>query len=173
MCVSLKIFFCLFLVFSTDRFWPQLHSPPGSEKITALKYIGWQFMATNMLTTNTSGTSFHSLALLSAVTRWLKRPFSTLKWLAIISTRASFSNSEKGVAFVLTAFSMWLVNSGKSMWVKYHPHPHPTPRDKIAAYSQMIFSNAFSWMKSFVCCLIFHWRLFLRVQLTITQHWFR
>ena len=46
-------------------------------------------------------------------------------------------------------------------------------RDKTDAISQMIFSSAFSWMKMFECRLRFHWRLFLRVLLTIFQHWFR
>ena len=41
------------------------------------------------------------------------------------------------------------------------------PPDKIAAFSQTIFSDAFSWMNSFVNWLNFHWILFLRVQLTI------
>ena len=36
-----------------------------------------------------------------------------------------------------------------------------------------IISDAFSWMKSFVLWLKFHWSLFLTVQLTITQYWFR
>ena len=36
----------------------------------------------------------------------------------------------------------------------------------MAAISQTIFSDAFSWMKSFVFWSKFHW-----VQLTITQHW--
>ena len=48
-----------------------------------------------------------------------------------------------------------------------------SPLDKVAAISQQIFSDAFSWMKSFVFWLKFHWSLFLMVQLTITQHWFR
>ena len=47
------------------------------------------------------------------------------------------------------------------------------PLDKMAAMSQTIFSDAFSWMKSFVFWLKFHWSLFLRVQLTITHHWFK
>ena len=47
------------------------------------------------------------------------------------------------------------------------------PLDKMAAILQTIFSNAFSWMKSFVFWLTFHLSLFLRVQLVITQHWFR
>ena len=38
--------------------------------------------------------------------------------------------------------------------------------NKMAAILQTAFWNAFSWMKSFVS-------RFLRVQMTITQHWFR
>ena len=47
------------------------------------------------------------------------------------------------------------------------------PLDKMATKSQMIFSDAFSWMKSYVFWLKSHWSLFLRVQLTINWHWFR
>ena len=46
-------------------------------------------------------------------------------------------------------------------------------RDKMAAIFQTIFSNAFSWMKMYEFRLKFHWSLFLRVQLTISQYWFR
>ena len=35
------------------------------------------------------------------------------------------------------------------------------------------FSDAFSWMKCFAFWSKFHWNLFLRIQLTIFQHWFR
>ena len=44
---------------------------------------------------------------------------------------------------------------------------------KMAAISLTIFSDAFLWLKGFVLWLKFHWSLSLRVQLTITQHWFR
>ena len=44
------------------------------------------------------------------------------------------------------------------------------PVDKMDAISQMIFSDVFLWMKSFVFWLNFHWSLFLRFQLTINQH---
>ena len=47
------------------------------------------------------------------------------------------------------------------------------PLDKRATISQTIFSDEFSWMKSFVFWLKFHWSLFLRVPWKITQHWFR
>ena len=46
-------------------------------------------------------------------------------------------------------------------------------RNKIDAILQMTFSNAISWMKMFEFRLKFHWSLFLKVQLTIFQHWFR
>ena len=45
--------------------------------------------------------------------------------------------------------------------------------DKMAMTSPTIFGNAFSWMESFVFRLEFHWSLFLRIQLTISQHYFR
>ena len=47
------------------------------------------------------------------------------------------------------------------------------PLDKMADISQTTFSNAFSWMIFFVFWLEFHPSLFLKVQLTINQHWFR
>ena len=46
-------------------------------------------------------------------------------------------------------------------------------RDKMATFSQTTLSNAFSLMKILEFRLKFHWSLFLRVQLTIFQHWFR
>ena len=46
-------------------------------------------------------------------------------------------------------------------------------RDKMAAISQTTLSNAFSWMKMLEFRKIFHWSLFIRVQLIISQHWFR
>ena len=45
--------------------------------------------------------------------------------------------------------------------------------DKMAAISQTIRSNAFSWMKTFVFWFEFHWSLFPRVRFTISQIWFR
>ena len=46
-------------------------------------------------------------------------------------------------------------------------------RDKMAAVSQTMFSNAFSWMKMYEFRLHFHWSLVLRLQLMIFQHLFR
>ena len=46
-------------------------------------------------------------------------------------------------------------------------------RDKMAVIFQTTFSSGFSWTKMYEFRLKFHWSLFLRVQLTIFQHWFR
>ena len=46
-------------------------------------------------------------------------------------------------------------------------------RDKMAAFFQMTSSSAFSWMQIYEFWLGFHWTLFLRVQLTKFEHWFR
>ena len=45
-------------------------------------------------------------------------------------------------------------------------------RDKMAAFSQTTLSNAFSWMKKLEFRLKINWSEFLRVLLTIFQHWF-
>ena len=45
--------------------------------------------------------------------------------------------------------------------------------DKMAAILQMIFSDAFLWMKMYEFWLKFHWGFLFRVQLIIFQHWFR
>ena len=59
-----------------------------------------------------------------------------------------------------------------------HHHYHHLPlthwgRDKMAAISQTTFSNEFSWMIMYEYRLKCHWSLFIMVQLTISQHWFR
>ena len=46
-------------------------------------------------------------------------------------------------------------------------------RGKMAAVSQTALSNAFSWMKMLEFQVKCHWSLFLRVQLTLFQHWLR
>ena len=49
----------------------------------------------------------------------------------------------------------------------------PLPLDKMAAISQTIFWDAFSWMKIFEFRLRFHWSLFLMFELAIFHHWIR
>ena len=46
-------------------------------------------------------------------------------------------------------------------------------RDKMAVIFQTTFSDAFPWMKMHAFYLKFNWNSFLRVQLTISQYWFR
>ena len=43
----------------------------------------------------------------------------------------------------------------------------------MTAILRMAFSNAFTWMKTFEFQIKFHWNMFLGLQLTINQYWFR
>ena len=67
----------------------------------------------------------------------------------------------------------------KQSLANYNNKPFPWPklthwgRDQIDTFTQTTFSSAFFWTKIFEFRLKFHWSLFLRVQLTIFQHWFR
>ena len=51
-------------------------------------------------------------------------------------------------------------------WVNFN-----TLRPRINGHH--FLDNIFKWMKMYEFGLIFHWSLYLRVQLTIFQHWFR
>ena len=60
---------------------------------------------------------------------------------------------------------MWMLHSD---WFLTH-----WGRDKMDAIFQTTFSNGYSWMKMYEFRIKFHWSLFLRFPLTISQHWFR
>ena len=84
----------------------------------------------------------------------------------------------KTVRYIVTSQSIcagkyWNTYTLKSthLYTYTHKLTH-LPPGQIAAFPQTIFSYAFSWMKRFVLRLIFH-GVFLRVQLTINQHYFR
>ena len=76
-----------------------------------------------------------------------------------------------------------LVNYGISLSLANHTeHTKPNDyitilthwgRDEIDTIWQTTFLNSFSSMKTYEFWLKFHWSLFVRVQLTIFQHWFR
>ena len=106
------------------------------------------------------------------------------------------TNINESCAFVLTKLGSSIVvhsylSNHNAPPLKYHPSTLPTGevwdwnvekrwivlthwgRDKMAAVSQTTHSDAFSWMKMLEFRLRFRWSLFLRVQLTIFQHWFR
>ena len=69
------------------------------------------------------------------------------------------------------------VRKHTSAWTKFWlPQIHYLThwsRDKMAAIFQTTYLKAFSWMKMYEFWLKFHWSLFLRIQLTTFQHWFR
>ena len=52
-------------------------------------------------------------------------------------------------------------------------HYHIEAKTKWTTFHRRHFSNLFSSMKLFKFLLKFHWSLFLGVQFTILQHWFR
>ena len=58
-------------------------------------------------------------------------------------------------------------------WAMFGKHLTHLSLGRMTAISQTISLDAFSWMKSFVFWFEFHWNLFIRVQLPITEHWFR
>ena len=64
-----------------------------------------------------------------------------------------------------------------SQWLKFRQNDDisvsVSRRDEMTAISPTIYSDAFSWTKSFVIWLKLHWSLSLRVWLTTTEHWFR
>ena len=89
--------------------------------------------------------------------------------------------------FILSLTERWTFNTTNNdtrlrcalctsyyQWLWIHvTHLTHLPLDKMAAISQRIFSDAFLWMYNFVFRSPFYWSLFLRVQLTMTKHWFR
>ena len=90
--------------------------------------------------------------------------------------------SPVGAAPTTSSFSTWHLASRDSAnplresfkcWDLVHLILTHWGRDKMDAISQTTFSITFSWMKMLEFRLNFHWSLFLRVQLTISQHWFR
>ena len=88
----------------------------------------------------------------------------------VVNTMVADDLATQGVrvlaAMILTYFS-WNIPASASDGLTHWG------RDKMAAVLQTTLSNAFSWMKTLEFRLRFHRCLFLRVQLTIIQHWFR
>ena len=78
---------------------------------------------------------------------------------------------------ICIASCFWLLHQGRVMalcwWTNLRDELTYWSRDKMATVSQTTLSNAFSWMKMLEFQSRFHWSLFLGVQLTIFQHWFR
>ena len=76
------------------------------------------------------------------------------------------------IFLVLQLNNEWCVLQSQSLLglLSRYPFFNSSPLNKMATISQIIFPDVFSWMKSFVFSLKFYWSLFLRVQLTITQH---
>ena len=103
---------------------------------------------------------------------WLHIPMATwfIPSLPVTTRERSLSTPQPGKSQCLQTSIMrrhkvihWVYRFVKTHW----------GRDIMAAIFQTTFSNGFSWMKMFEFRLKFHWSLFLRVQLRISQHWFK
>ena len=77
-------------------------------------------------------------------------------WISLTILSSHIENHCSDVTWV-----WWHLKSPAVAWTVSLTH---LPLDKMATSSQTIFSDAFSWMKSFKLWLQFHWSLFLRVQ---------
>ena len=102
-----------------------------------------------------------------------------LTWAQIIAWRCP---GDKPLSEPMTGSLLTHICVTRPQWVKpkqlsvlqlFKNQLNSSPPWHMAAISQTIFLDAFSWMKSFIFWLKFHWSLFLRVQLTITQRWLR
>ena len=86
-----------------------------------------------------------------------------IAWTATVSHRTAVPHS----SYHLLGMFEWSLSLHSCVCIK-------TLRpSKMVIISQTTLANAFSWMKMLKFPLIFHWSLFLRVQLVIFQHWFR
>ena len=74
------------------------------------------------------------------------------------------------VVFIFMYFVRNDKNKGDQSSINHLTH---WGQNKMAVIFQTAFSNAFSWIRRYEFRLRCHWSLFLRVQLTIIQHWFR
>ena len=121
------------------------------------------------------GLAIHQVLLLSKylssceITKATLKNVSSAKWFFknISSNFKARPVPADGLALLAAKASAGAVIS-KLQWHLTH-----LPLDKMATILQMTFSNAFLEWK----CLIFlqklHWSLFLRIQFTINQQWFR
>ena len=89
-----------------------------------------------------------------------------------IICNSHFITNHKYLSHQPTLWHRFDVHKGISASHGYWPLTH-WGRDKMAAFSQTTLSNAFSCLKIFEFRLKIYWSLFLRVELTIFQHWFR
>ena len=96
-------------------------------------------------------TAFSDCLSLIYTKRWLTSPRNWGYIYCFVTMKATLITTDQNMVLVLTHCG----------------------RDKMSAILQRTFSNVCSWMKMFGFRFKFHWILFLRVQLTIFNHWFR
>ena len=104
---------------------------------------------------------------------WISTPSprnSPTSWIAAKPGSVVHTVSAYGLATWQSIYMDRIDSYAKHAWNRHLTH---WGGDKMAAISQTTLSNAFSWMKILEFRLKLHWSLFLRIQLTIFQCWFR
>ena len=99
------------------------------------------------------------------VNHWRKRIQISLQWISSHLTKPRYWNRATCCNYYYYQPEERVIS--QQIWLTH------LPLDKMAAILQTKFRDAFSWMKIDVFWLSFHWSLFLSVQLTIPEHWFR
>ena len=125
---------------------------------------------------------YNSMELLSAwlvicdVTVWLPQ-IGSVRWRVIIEGNPPVNESiylkSKFWKYASTLSRVVHASFMMNDWLMCRSFLTPPLLDKIATISQTMFADVFLCMKDFVFWLKCQWSLFLRVQLTITQHWFK
>ena len=72
--------------------------------------------------------------------------------------------------WIMTA--LWFI-AHDSLGTVHRTLSNSSSQGQMVAILKTTFSGALSWMKMLEFWFKFHWNLFLGVQLTINQHWFR
>ena len=99
----------------------------------------------------------------------------TAEWWAPSCNQTNVSVLNIDWWFMIKLLRLWIddfMGYRKRVWNYVLLSTH-LPLDKMTAISQTISSDALFFMNNFVLWSKCQWRLFLRVQLTIIQHWFR
>ena len=130
--------------------WSQYLSPEQNDRHCQMHFLEWQLLYFN--SNFTEFIVFLSVQVTISL-HWFKL------WLGVLQTTSHYLN-------------WWWPKPMTSPTLGHNQLTHLL-LNKMAAISQTIFWNAFSWMINFVFWLKFNWSLLLKVQLTIRQQWFR
>ena len=79
----------------------------------------------------------------------------------------SLALSHRYMLFLCNSYAVWPI------LLYFNTALTHSNQDKLAAIFHTINSNTFSLMMMYEICLSFHWSLFLKLEITVFQHWLR